>query len=164
MEPEEFVIDGDATPKPLLTTRHGHAVERAILRHDRCGRIAWRPDRVAIYGSDDALRALDAPWIEVADFYDHVRSAQHPLNAAVLDALLERPHLIPESWKIPHHREWGPHHVLFLGTVYGDQDERVHEGVVRQLHWDAPNGLWREGVWSLGRTKNFHQSAAIFVV
>lgn len=71
------------------------------------------------------------------------------LNASVLDFLLERPHLIPSSWKAAL--------VHFWGTVYRDP---AGHACVRHLRWEGNRWNWGHG-W-LGDDFGCFSAAAFF--
>ncbi len=107
----------------------------------------WTPDAVTLHFEDEQVRrgGINAGILRR-------RLGNRPaLNASVLDFLLERPQLIPTSWRSAI--------VHFWGTVY--RDPAGHR-CVRHLRWEADR--WQSGrTWLGGEDIGFLSPAALLV-
>lgn len=111
------IIDCDAEPLCPL--------ELEVEEHHGGGRLKWRHDKVAIHVFEEQVKAGGLKGDDLREKLE----GMHALNANVLDYLLERPALIPDSWKTKK--------VFFWGTEYSDSDG---DPVVRFL-------VWRDDEW-----------------
>ncbi len=116
----EHIIDLDAAP---FTPRYW-----SVEEHRKGGQFKWNPDFVELYLSN---KQKSGGFISYTKLREEIKD-KLILNANVLDYLLAHPYLIPERWKHIN--------VVFWGTVYRNQDNRLS---VRYLSW----GDWptREG-------------------
>lgn len=82
-------------------------------------------------------RQQKGEWLKGYDLRDEL-SGKPVLNANILDALYENPHLIPEDWK------WDENgnirYIFFWGTIYRDA---LGDLCVRYLCWVG--GVWHRG-------------------
>lgn len=110
---KKYIIDTDAPPKIPYS---GWTVES----HKGAGKIEWNPEKFQLYLSDKQRKQK---YVKGFDLQKELES-QTPMNANVLDFLLEHPELIPENWK----RKY----VTFFGTVYRNSDDSLY---VRYWCW-----------------------------
>lgn len=96
---KKWVIDTDAPPKIPYSSW-------TVESHKGVGKIEWNPDKFKLYLSE---KQKNGNWIKGFDLQKELE-AQTPMNANVLDFLLEHQDLIPEDWK--------SQYVYFHGTVY----------------------------------------------
>ena len=87
--------------------------------HKKAGAIAWNPQNIEICLLTDSKIENCLPYIE------------NSLNANVLDYLLARPWLIPESWK--------GKVIFFFGTQYYDSVGNI---CIRYLCWFGKEWGW----------------------
>lgn len=113
MKTKKYIIDTDAPPKIPYS---GWTVES----HKGAGKIEWNPEKFQLYLFD---KQRNGGYIKGFDLQKELES-QTPMNANVLDFLLEHQDLIPEDWK----RKY----VTFFGTVYRESDDDLY---VRYWYW-----------------------------
>lgn len=113
---------------------HGTSVESHIgdgwaILEKRADGLYVNDQKVILHLSNHQMngRSLNA--------YD-IRKNLTVLNANILDALVDNPHLIPEDWK----KNKG--YIFFLGTLYRGYDAH-HHLYVRFLYLE--NGMWERG-------------------
>lgn len=113
-------------------------------------RMVWNPDSFTLFQTEAQAKGKDVGWTNHTFF---VRDNYSPVNACLLDYLLECPHLIPRSWRycLSEDLEEDLHlevrNICFLGTTYLDQDRKIF---VRGMYFDGKK--WKERFWSINRT------------
>lgn len=123
---KKHIIDLDKDP---LIPHDGWTVEE----HQKGGKLAWDAEKIELYLHPKQKEG----YIEGNDLRKEV---PNPLNANVLDFLLENPKLIPEEWK--------GKYIFFWGTIYRDSVGSLY---VRYLyfhggHWPASH-RWLDDDW-----------------
>lgn len=127
MKSKKYIIDTDAPPKIPYS---GWTVES----HKGAGKVEWNPKKFQLCLSDKQRKG---EYVKGFDLQEELES-QTPMNANVLDFLLEHPELIPKDWK----RKY----VTFFGTVYRHSGDLLF---VR--YWDWDDGALQSGYYWLGR-------------
>ena len=95
-----------------------------LVEHTPGGKVIWNPDEVELWLCDRQQKKKPINGNELRKLIRVMEMP--PLNARVLDYLLEHPDLIPEEWK--------GKVVFFWGNIYWDSDDRP---CVRCLFWDG---------------------------
>lgn len=122
----EYLIDCTADPLGLALV-----AGREVEAHSVCGFLKWEPGVVELYYPDHLYNGVTSG-LEIREEVMKVKE-RIPLNACVLDYLLNRPFLIPEGWK-----EWD--HIAFFGTVYREADGT-------DVHLSVPCMAWEKDQW-----------------
>lgn len=119
---KKHIIDTDKNPSSPYP---GWTIEE----HQKSGKIEWNAKEVSLFISDKQKSG----YIEGNKLRKIVKN---PLNATVLDYLLEHQKLIPESWKEETNGfiKW----IYFWGTIYRNSDDDLF---VRYLYWF--DGRWQ---------------------
>lgn len=107
-----------------------------VEEHIKNGKIEWNPKKVSLYISEKQKSG----YINGNELRKEIKN---PLNANVLDYLLNNPHLIPEEWK--QDEQGQTRYIFFWGTIYRDSDDDLY---VRCLYWRV--GHWQAGYYWLG--------------
>ncbi|MBU6388555.1 hypothetical protein KGQ72_01595 [Patescibacteria group bacterium] len=123
----DLTIDCDAQPRPF----------DQIVEHRAGGLWTFNPKLIRLYQSpiqkDERMSGYQIR---------KELSEMRPLNANVLDFLIENPQLIPKEWE-----EKGK--VAFWGTVYRSTSSG-HRGhgilIVRYLRWNCSGRKWEDGI------------------
>ena len=110
------------------------------------GPLVWNPDSFILFQTEAQKKGNDVGWIPHAFF---IRDNYSPLNACLLDYLLEYPYLIPRRWRHYFDVELclKQSKICFLGTTYLNEDRNFF---VRGMYFDGK--IWREGFWSTNQT------------
>jgi hypothetical protein len=125
---------------PLLP--EGWTIEAHVFHR----RFDWDPGMTLLHYADDQTVVGGISGHDLRKLV----AGKPVLNASVLDFLLERPHLIPPSWKAAL--------VHFWGTVYRDP---AGHACVRHLRWE--DGKWLSGrTWLGGDDVGCFSPAVIF--
>lgn len=123
----QHIIDCSADPADV------YSEDFKITKHVATGKFRWDPSRINLYrpvskplNDEDRLPEFKQVLLET--------SAMPVCNANILDFLLERQNLIPETWK--------EYRIFFLGTGYryykrGNVDYRC-------LQWQGVNWKWED--------------------
>lgn len=102
-----------------------------VEEHIKNGKIEWNPKKVSLYISEKQKSGYIAG-------NELRKKIKNPLNANVLDYLLNNPHLIPEEWK--QDEQGQTRYIYFWGTIYRDSGSSF---CVRCLYWYG--GHWQAG-------------------
>ncbi len=139
----EHIVDLDA--KPLIPFSDWRVEE-----HKPGGKFKWNPDQVVFHLSPSQQ---DGKTIQGEKLLAEVATLS-PYNANLLDYLLDRPHLIPESWK--QDEKGQTRFIYFWGTIYRDSGGNLF---VRCPHWHG--GRWQAGYGWLGVGWDGRRPAAV---
>lgn len=141
-----YHIDLSAAPKipggfPLVVEEHGEG-----------GMLWWDTDKIHLHQFPEQSQFYGTPARDIRQALPHLKPAGLvPLNANVLDFLLENQHLIPQEWKKPTHTLRGDRRmrVFFFGTVYRNI-ATAHPDTfeVRYLSWY--DNAWRDHTLQIG--------------
>ena len=106
--------------------------------------VEKRPDGLYINGRKVTLhfskRQIGGKWLKGHELREEL-TVKPVLNANILDALYQNPHLIPEEWKKD--EDGNIRYIFFWGTIY-----RGSRGSLCVRHICFGGGVWRRGyVW-----------------
>lgn len=116
----------DTNKDPLIPYKNW-----TVEEHIKNGKIEWNPEKVSLYISEKQKSG----YINGNELRKEIKN---PLNANVLDYLLNNPHLIPEEWK--QDEQGQTRYIFFWGTIYRLSVGRL---CVRCLFWGG--GRWQAG-------------------
>lgn len=110
-----------------------------VEEHIKNGKIEWNPKKVSLYISEKQKSGY-------INGHALRKEIKNPLNANVLDYLLNNLHLIPEEWKADEKGQ--TRYIYFWDTIYRDSGDNLF---VRCLYWVEGRWLasygWLDGQW-----------------